>query len=250
MNAYIITGASRGLGEALARQLMFSENILFCISRSVNNDLVSAAQKKGTILEFIKFDLNDISQIDSVMKRIFTSMEKFSIDGLYLINNAGILGPVMPLDKCTSDQILNNFSINSIAPMVLTSSFIRNSEKMSVDKKVVNISSGAGKKPKYGWSCYCSSKAAVDMFTRCVGLEQEKRENPVTIISFAPGIIDTDMQKEIRSSKEENFSELQRFINFKKEGKLLEPSFVASKVIELLRNKKIAQGSVLDISQI
>jgi len=133
--------------------------------------------------------------------------------------------------------------------MILTSLFIKHAKDHKAEKRVINISSGAGKKPYYGWSIYCGSKAAVDLFTRCVSLEQQAREYPVKIISFAPGIVDTDMQQEIRSTAKEDFEQLERFVAFKNDGKLSKPEDVAEKVIELMFDKEFMDGGVIDISQ-
>ena len=72
---------------------------------------------------------------------------------------------------------------------------------LGVARRVVNISSGAASSPYAGWSVYCASKAGLDHFTRCVGLEQRGQAFPVTCIALAPGVIDTGMQEVIRASR-------------------------------------------------
>lgn len=121
-------------------------------------------------------------------------------------------------------------------------------EEIKTDKRIINISSGAGKKPYFGWSNYCSAKAGMDIFTRCVGLEQVDKDYPVKSISFAPGIIDTEMQSEIRASNKENFKDLERFFSLKEEGKLLSPDEVSKYVLKLLE-LEYEGGEVIDIKQ-
>lgn len=248
MKYFIITGTSRGLGEALSKKLMGNGNQLFCISRSENSTLINSAQERGASLEYIAFNLLDVNQIGELMKKIFEKINKDDAESIVLINNAGTVTPIKPIENCTDNEIANNIQLNLTAPMILTSCFISLTESINTDKRIINISSGAGKKPYFGWSNYCSAKAGLDLFTRCVGVEQEDKENPVKIISFAPGIIDTEMQEEIRATKKDDFKDLERFISFKEEGKLLSPDQVADCVLHVL-NQKYEGGEVLDIKQ-
>ncbi|NLL00219.1 MAG: (S)-benzoin forming benzil reductase [Clostridiales bacterium] len=248
MNYYIITGTSRGLGNAIVKGLLNPDNYIFCISRTRNEELIKLASRKKVGIEYITFDLLDVHKIKDIMERIFLSINKNSINSITLINNAGILSPIKPIELCSSEEIDRNIRINLTAPMILTSSFISNTVDINSERRIINISSGAGKKPYYGWSNYCTSKSGIDFFTQCVAVEQLSKKNPVKIISFAPGIIDTDMQAEIRKSKKECFEDVERFISFKTEGKLLQPDVVADYVIKLSKID-INSGDILDIKQ-
>lgn len=249
MNYIIITGASKGLGYSIATGLLNKNNHLFCISRTKNSDLIIAAQSNNCLLDYFEYDLSDISGLDALMQQIFASIKVKESDGLFLVNNAGTVTPIKPADKCTGVEIAKNVTVNAIAPMVLTSLFSKHTKDFKVEKRVINISSGAGKKPYSGWAAYCGSKAAIDIFTRCVSLEQQPRQYPVKIISFAPGIVDTDMQRELRSSNKDDFDQIERFIGYKNDGKLLKPEFVAEKVISLIFDKEFLDGGIVDISQ-
>lgn len=249
MKCFIITGTSRGLGEALATRVIAPGNVIFCIARNENPALLSLSERMGGCIRQIRFDLSRIEGIDDIFQNIMDQITLETMDGCYLVNNAGILEPIKSLDQCEEHEIVRNLMVNAAAPMVLTSSFIRAFENFTGDKRVINVSSGAGRKPYEGWSCYCSSKAAMDMFTRCVAQEQERREHPVRILSFAPGLVDTAMQSMIRTTKEEDFPQLKRFIGFKDEGKLRSTGFVAEKVLELLWDDQVPSGSMVDISE-
>ncbi len=249
MNYYIVTGTSRGLGEAIIEQLLQEGNFLFCISRNKNEKLIEQAMKLNIGMTYFPFDLSQVNQIDGLMESIFSYIDKANVESLTLINNAGIVAPIKPIELCTSEEIITSTLVNMTAPMVLTSNFISRASEIKADKQIVNISSGAGKKPYYGWSNYCSSKAGIDLFTRCVGLEQADKAYPVRVLSFAPGTVDTDMQQEIRKSNKEDFHDIERFISLKEEGKLLTPEFVAKFLIDLLENKDVGNGEMLDIRQ-
>jgi benzil reductase ((S)-benzoin forming) len=247
MKYFIITGTSRGLGEALAKGLMEENNHLICISRGNNTELISEAENKGVNLDYINYDLNDINNIDKLMENVFYKINFEIMEAIYLINNAGIVKPIAPIERCEHIEIIENVNINLLAPMLIVSSFITLTSELKVEKRVINISSGAGKKPYHGWSCYCSTKAGIDMFTKTVAFEQENKDYPVKILSFAPGIIDTKMQEQIRSSSEEEFAHIERFMNFKKQGLLLKPREVAEVIIRLLFDENFEQGGIDDI---
>ncbi|CAM2903721.1 (S)-benzoin forming benzil reductase [Paenibacillus sediminis] len=246
MNYYIVTGTSQGLGEAIARQLLSKGNHVFCISRSENKDLMEAAQGEGVELEYYNFDLSNVDRIDALMNNIFGKISKEYIESIALINNAGVVTPMKPIELCNSEEIIQNIQVNLTAPMLLTSAFVSHLDHVKADKRVINISSGAGKKPYFGWSNYCSAKAGIDMFTRTVALEQEHKEYPVKIISFAPGVVDTAMQGKIRKSSKDNFKDLDRFIKMKDDGALYTPQYVAEYVLQLL-TQDLVGGEILDI---
>ncbi|MBA4537862.1 (S)-benzoin forming benzil reductase [Bacillus aquiflavi] len=248
MKAFIITGTSRGLGEAIAEKLLAPNDHFVCISRTKNEQLLSKAMKSKASLDYYEYDLNDIHHIDTLMSNIFSKLPTDSLEGLYLINNAGIVKPIGPVQKNTSEEITLNIHVNLIAPMIMTANFIKHSASLKIDKRILNISSGAGRKSYNGWSSYCSAKAGLDHFTRCVAAEQSDKEYGVKLVSIAPGIIDTNMQVDIRSSNKDDFALLQKFIEYKETDQLLQPDYVAEKLINLLFNQHFGKNEqIIDI---
>lgn len=250
MDVYIITGTSKGLGNSIANKLVDINHHLFCISRKKDDGLILYAKEKGCSLDFIEFDLSDSYEIEKLMNGIFDKINLAEVKSISLINNAGVVLPIKPIEDCKDNEIINNINVNLLAPIILTSSFIRNLITFGGNKKVVSISSGAGKKPYYGWSNYCASKAGIDIFTQCIGIEQDTSTNPVNIMSLVPFIMDTEMQEEIRKTEKGNFKDVEKFNEFKNEGKLLSVDFVAEKVIKLLNEKEFTQGGVIDVRDI
>jgi len=247
MKYFIITGTSRGLGEALVNDLVDTENAVFCISRSKNESLIEKAKVQNTELFYYEYDLSDNEGIQALMKDIFSKIDKDKASAVYLINNAGTVTPIKTIANCKSDEIIRSINVNLTAPILLSSEFVKNTNELAVEKRIINISSGAGKKPYHGWSCYCSGKAGLDLFTKSVAVEEAAKDHPVELMAFAPGIMDTGMQQEIRESDVENFVQLERFKGFKKDGYLLTPKFVAEKVLDLIQSDKFEQGAVVDI---
>lgn len=247
MKYFIITGTSRGLGESIVNQIMDKNHTLFCISRKQNNELKELASEKGVNLYYFSCDLQRTEEIEKIMERIFSSIDFSNAEGIYLVNNAGMIDPIKPVGKASPKELTENIHVNLLAPMLLSTYFIRHTASFATKKVIVNISSGAANRARHGWTAYSTSKAGIDMFTKSVGLEQESAEHPVTILSFSPGVMDTEMQSVIRKTKQEDFTEVEQFIEFNEKGMLRSPEFVAGVILDLIFNQELINGHVYDI---
>lgn len=249
MKHYIVTGSSKGLGKSIVEELFHENHQIHCISRYGNSILVKKAEKmNANLLEYL-FDLNNLNHLEELVNRVFSNIDLNSVDEIALINNAGVIHPITPIERCDAEGIISNIHVNLIAPMLLTKGFIQFTENLNIRKTIMNISSGAGKRPVPSWSSYCSSKAGLDLFSRTVAAEQVDSTYPVKVISVAPGVVDTNMQDEIRSSNVEDFSSVEQFRKYKEEGNLFSPEMVATKLVEILNKDSIENGSVLDVRQ-
>ena len=246
-NYIIITGASKGLGEGIAKALLSTGNHLICISRTESEYLKTESAKKNIKCDQILFDLSYTMDIDALMTKVFELMPVDTARSITLVNNAGVIKPIGPLEDCDSDEIETHMKINFIAPMLLCKEFINNSKAYKCEKRIINISSGAAKNPYFGWSSYCSAKAGIDMLTKVIGTEQESSEYPVKIMSIAPGIIETDMQTIIRSTSEEQFPLRQKFIELKESGKLVKPIDAGQKIATIILSNNFENGNIIDI---
>jgi benzil reductase ((S)-benzoin forming) len=190
MNYYIITGTSKGLGEAIANQLIIEENNrVYCLSRSINENLLKKAKECHSIVEYFKLDITNINEVEEVVSRILQSIEMQPTDSITLINNAGVIEPITTVGNMLAEDLNVNVVTNLLAPMVITNVFLNKTEYVEAEKCIVNVSSGAANRAISGWSSYCSTKAGLDMFTKTVGLEQQQKQFPTTVISFSPGIM-------------------------------------------------------------
>jgi benzil reductase ((S)-benzoin forming) len=229
MNYYIITGTSRGLGKALAEILLHAkENKVIGIARSqsINHENYS----------HLCLDLSDTVLIKKNLEHIFPLIP--DADSVILINNAGMLGQVGQVGSIETDSLEKLFKVNLIAPALLINEFIKRYKELKVLKSILNISSGAGKKPVDGWSGYCSSKSALDMFSLVIEEEQRFSGGDFRIFSVAPGIVDTEMQTEIRKVSQADFSRVEEFKSYKEQGDLVEAGVVARKIVYLLNHPK------------
>lgn len=226
----VITGASKGLGEALALGLINPATHIIALSRSRNETLAAQAIKAGCVVQQIQIDLANPAQVENHAARIMAGLPA-TAQRYLLINNAGTLDPVGLAENLTSPaSIMAAFSLNVAAAMMLTASFLRACKAFDADCRVLNISSGAGRNPTAGWGVYCATKAALDRYTQVLGTEQKR----VRVVALAPGVVDTGMQEHIRASDPDQFPDLARFVGMHKKGQLTSPAAVADRILTYL----------------
>lgn len=237
MDVYVVTGASKGIGFELFNQLQAKGHKVIGIARTV----VEGAEN------FVSADLGQTNRLDELMTNLIEEHREGAA-AFTLINNAGIVEPIGLVGDVDGEHIENAIAVNLTAPMRLSNAFMSTLKDFEGAKRIVNISSGAGRNPYEGWGTYCATKAGLDHFSRVVAVEQESAQNPVEIISIAPGIIDTDMQVTIRASGEEEFPLIDQFINYKEQGLLSSAEETASKLISLMETEDfIGRDPIVDI---
>lgn len=247
---YIITGASRGLGAALFTALAAPERQLVGIAREgLPAELVQQAQQKGAITEQIAADLSTASGVQTVAAALHELAIK-PRTRCYLIHNAGTLDPMAFAGQWQDPTwVARSIALNVSAPMQLTDAFLRATVDIP-DRRLLFISSGAAHHPYPGWSVYGASKAALDQFARTVALEQIMVQEGARVCALAPGVIDTDMQKQIRAADSQQFPQRERFVSLKQEGRLQSPAEAAQRVAAWLHHAAFGETAVLDLRDI
>ncbi len=234
----IITGGSKGIGKAIAYYYSKNGYEVYSFSRTKNND---------NYLNEIAVDLSDLNSSVFNFENLLSKLKAKTVKSITLINNAGRLGQIANLENITPQDINESILVNTTIPLTFSSIFIKEFSSVSCVKQIITISSGAATKPYSGWSVYCSSKAAIDMMTATIAQEQEKAENPVHAFGIRPGVVDTNMQSQIRQTSVSDFKNVQRFIDLKKNQELYTPEFVAQRIFELDNNNKLKNGLTLDL---
>ncbi|MEM9830081.1 MAG: SDR family NAD(P)-dependent oxidoreductase [Bacteroidota bacterium] len=229
MNYYFITGTSRGIGKALAERA-FQEGNAQVVGFSRQQSIEHKQYTHHTI------DLAQVSDLGKLIDSYFTQLT--DAERIVLINNAGTLGDVKYFGSIADTKIDQLFSLNVTAPAILMNHFIRAYQTVEAERIIINISSGVSQYPVDGWSGYCASKAALDMLTEVAALELEKQNIPnFRVYAVAPGIVDTQMQTDIREEvSEQNFSRLQKFKDYKADGALDNPQKTAEKYFYLINH--------------
>lgn len=213
----IVTGHSRGLGAGVAQALLERGASVLALSRKPNAAL--AARFPKTLVE-ATIDLADHEALLAWLSG--GGLESF-LDGATsaaLVNNAGVVEPIGAADALDPAEIARTVSLNVTGPLVLAHAFLRASGGLA-DRRIVHVSSGAGRNPIAGWSVYCATKAALDHHARTIAADLPAGAR---IESIAPGVLDTDMQAVIRSSPKDGFPELDRFVSLKETNALASPA--------------------------
>lgn len=222
----IVTGVSRGLGEAIVKKYLAEGFHVLGIGRSHSIHHAN--------FSFKQCDLSDIEQVKMLDFELFTSK-------VTLINNAGILGQIGRVSEQDSLDIQKVLTVNVSAPALITQKvYAKMLEKNQFT--LINISSGAGRKAIPSWSSYCSSKAALNMFTEVfLKEEKEKGRNPL-VFAVSPGVIDTGMQETIRSTDATVFSGHDRFVQLKERNELFSPEEAAKRLFYM--SQHLVQDSI------
>ncbi len=211
----IITGANRGLGKALADQVLVNDDtFLFSISRAINDEHTKYVDRK---LFFIKTDLADSFAVN--ISDIKKHIKKNSV--IYFFNNAGLITPIEKVGGFSKDEILKSISVNISFPVIFTNFLISEFKENPI--KIINVTSGAANKLIEYWSLYSASKAYMDVFFKTL-----MKESNFEIYNIDPGVLDTAMQEIIRTKETPSQDYFQ---SLKKENKLVSPCDAAKEIL-------------------
>ncbi|QPN31244.1 SDR family NAD(P)-dependent oxidoreductase [Diaphorobacter sp. JS3051] len=252
---FILTGASRGMGLAMAQQLLQPGNTLICLARHAQPQLADAVPT-GAMLEQWTVDLSNAAQAAQQLQQWLATQPARRYASATLINNAGVIPRIAPLSACTSAEdmtdLANALRVGLEAPMLLTAAFLGATEGWStsvrpVARKVLNISSGLGRRALASQAGYCAAKAGMDHFTRCVALDEAAKPHGAKVCSLAPGVIDTDMQVQLRGANPADFPDVQNFAALKTGGMLTSPAAAAARVLAWLQRADFGTNPVADV---
>lgn len=199
----VVTGASRGIGHALAETLVSGGSRLVLAARSAAS--VDALRKEfGVSALVVQVDVAAADAAETVLQAGLDHWGRLDA----LVNNAGVIEPIGPL--ADTDPLAWELSLrtNLLAPY----RFIRGLLALPSDgskRRIVNVTSGAASLALEGWSAYCAGKAALAMLTRSIHIEHGKE---AVAFGFIPGLVDTDMQATIRESGINRVSQLPRSV--------------------------------------
>lgn len=233
-NLVFISGASSGIGLALAKAVPFEARIID-ISRSGSRGL-----------EHFEADLADPSSWESVGALFEREMSSFGGERVLFVHSAGTLLPMGFAGEVDAKSYTAQVLLNSAAPQILGDAFLRSATRCGARCQLLMIGSGAAHTVYRGWSAYCGGKAAVDHWVRTVGAELEHRGSSSRVASVAPGVVATAMQEQIREVSENDFPDVERFVALAEEGELRDPDAVARELWQLLESG-LENGSVVDL---
>ncbi len=238
MQVYYITGASRGIGRALAERLLATQADAEVIGIGRTSSIEHARYRHQPL------DLRDMAAVQA-----FSFPPHAGATRVVLVNNAGAL-TVKPLGKTPGQAIIDDYLVNLVAPTLLLNSFVAAYQDLAADVQVVNISSGAASRATDGWAVYCAGKAGIDLLSRSVALEQQVAGGHVRVLSIAPGVVDTEMQGLIRATDPADFSRQAEFVGFKQSGALADPAVIAQKLCKVMDDRSLGADVVMSLRDV
>ena len=243
----ILTGASRGMGQAMAEQLLQSGAHLLCISRQTSADLAALAAQRGATLEQWSADLADAAPVAQRLLPWLAALDPAELVSATLINNAGVIPALTPLRDGDSADLARALRVGLEAPMQLCAAFLYATQRWTVPRKVLNISSGLGRRAMASSGAYCAAKAGMDHFTRCMALDEALHPHGAKVCSLAPGVVDTDMQVQLRGADPKAFPDLANFAGLHTHGQLASPQAAATRVLAYLARADFGGEPVADV---
>lgn len=194
----LITGASRGIGEAAARRAAsFGANVVL-VARS-SRDIERIAGEIGDRALAVNCDVSDYDSVKEAIDKCEAHFGGLNI----LVNNAGVIDPIARIENTDPDTWGKVIDINvkgvyhcmhAAYPALLKAAKDKGSERSII----INISSAAAHTAPEGWAHYSASKAAAASLTRCAN--REWNEHGISVIGLSPGTVATDMMRLIKKS--------------------------------------------------
>jgi NAD(P)-dependent dehydrogenase (short-subunit alcohol dehydrogenase family) len=231
MHLYIVTGSSRGLGAALVQQLSRPGHAVVGIARSLNPALKA---------EQWTLDLADPLPAAERLQAWLRANTGWA--SATLINNAALLSAPGPLVATGLAELSAAMRVGLEAPALLSRVFLAETAGVA-QRRILNISSGLGRRAMAGSAAYCAVKAGLDHLSRALALESPD----VGVVSLAPGVIDTDMQVQLRGADPARFPEQTRFQGLKDGGQLQTADATATAVLSYLARPDFGQNVIADV---
>ncbi len=232
MMKILITGTSKGIGAALAREYLQNGHQVYGISRTENKGLDQFPE-----FYHLSLDIADFKKMKMELPMFLKPVKNLDL----VILNAGILNEIKDLKDTTLEEIKKVMDVNVWANKVLIDLCFENVDTID---QVVAVSSGAGVSGSRGWNAYSLSKATLNMLISLYAKEHEYTH----FSAITPGIIDTGMQEYISGLPDnKNYPVVAFLKNAKNTPELPQPSDVAGELISAFEKaKNYESGSFLD----
>lgn len=236
MRLALLTGGSRGLGLALCAQLQQQGFRVLEFSRAAPHP------------HSVALDLAEPLNVGPVLDTVLDSLDSTALEELLVFSNAATLAPMGTVAAQPAAQLLASIQVNLGGAIVWMARILDHFQHHGCRKVLVNLSSGAARRPLAGWSLYCAAKAGLEQFIRVVALEQQHLLAPFTAISIDPGVMDTDMQAQIRASSVADFPAVAQFVQRQRDGELRPVEQVAQAVLRIARCAQLEPGHCYPIT--
>lgn len=231
--AFIVTGASRGLGLAVAQKLIQDSHKVFLVARTEKN-LQELKSQHPAAVDFFAADLADLKVAPKIVDSALKAFGR--IDGIVV--NHGVIVPIAKISEFNAEEWRRAYDINVFSALALIKEAIPELRKSQ--GRIVFVSSGAAFSTYAGWGLYGTSKAALTHIGAHLAIE----EPTITSVSISPGKVDTEMQRQIREDGKTGMSSEVHasFVGEHESGKLLDPKKPGNVIA------KLVEGATSDLN--
>jgi benzil reductase ((S)-benzoin forming) len=229
----IVTGTSSGIGAAVASALLKKSWRVIGIAR------------RGTVLrddnfQQLSIDLGNVRDApEHIEREVGSTLDGHAWHRIALVNNAATTGDLQPMEALRPSDVLQALALNTVLPIWLMGFVVRHARADTL-LRIVNVSSGLAVHPHPGVGTYCASKAALRMAGMVLAQELTSPERSsacphnAAILSYEPGVVDSEMQTSIRTQSAATFPWVGTFVNFKRHGLLVRANIPAGEIVRFL----------------
>jgi NAD(P)-dependent dehydrogenase (short-subunit alcohol dehydrogenase family) len=233
-HATIVTGVSRGLGEALAADLIGRGHTVVGIGRR------SSERLAGERYRFVECDLAQPARIAAAVKPALVGLAAAKPEAVTLVNNAAVAWPVGRVGRLDDEKIEASLATNIAAPFILCNEFLGIFDDDAMRRCIVNVSSGSAETTLVGSAAYSVAKAAIEMLTRTIVADHTAPN--FRCVTLRPGIFDTGMQEFMRSQDPAKIPSVALFRGYKDNGLLKDPAEVAARIVDRIVLGDVVHG--------
>jgi benzil reductase ((S)-benzoin forming) len=238
----VVTGVSKGLGEAIAANLIARGFDVIGIGRS------AAARLATNAFRLVIADLAEMNALPALVDSLFDELATRRLGSIAVFNNAAVGGPTGTFGQLEPDEVVASLAVNLAAPMIVANAFVRAFRLVAADRRLINVSSGAAARPIPGGGVYNVAKAGLEMLTSAIAAEQPA--SGLRAITVRPGIIDTPMQTFMRSQPAARLPAVDMFQAFHENRQLVPPDVVAAKIVDRLVVGPIENGRIYSYAEL
>jgi benzil reductase ((S)-benzoin forming) len=237
-----VTGVSRGLGEAIALQLVAAGWHVTGIGRGVAPALTGAG------FEWLCADLGDVGAATHAALASMRTAAAAAPSRALLVNNAAVAGPVGSLGTMDAAELAASLAVNLVAPTALANAFCAAFADATIERRVVNVSSGLAGRAMTGAALYSIAKCGMEMLTRALAVDHP--EASFAAVTYRPGIIDTPMQAYMRTRPASELPDVAMFGRWHADGELVPPARVAATAIAHLVDGAVESGRTYNYGEL
>lgn len=227
----LVTGGSRGLGQAMCSELHRQGYTVVDLSRTATGPDACA------------LDLAEPAESAATLRELLAGFDLGRVRDLIFVNNAATIEPIGPVAAVPDAALLRNLCVNLVSAVALVAGVLALFETSTARKVLVNVTSGAAQTVHAGLAGYCTAKAGMEHFIRCVAVEQASHAHPVLVINVDPGALDTEMQVRLRAAEQAACPGRDGFVARHAKGELASPATVAAAIVQIARSDGLVPGA-------